>query len=151
MWYEALNQAGVEASSALRRAENVYYPPAIRQFAPSFLRVDVKSEVAKVSKDSITNVIATSVNLSEEAERPGATEKEKNSNQVVAPEAIMPLSTFQDPSTEKEKFKTMEIVLASLRLPVKPDLASKGLEVSEATTVQPIGGLPKEKIVIKKK
>ena len=47
-----------------------------------------------MSKDSITNVIATSVNLSEEAERPGATEKEKNSNQVVAPEAIMPLSTF---------------------------------------------------------
>ena len=29
MWIEALNQAGVEASSALRRAENVYYPPAI--------------------------------------------------------------------------------------------------------------------------
>jgi len=29
-WNKALNQAGVEASSALRRAESVYYPPAIR-------------------------------------------------------------------------------------------------------------------------
>ena len=26
VWAEALNQAGVEASSELRRAENVYYP-----------------------------------------------------------------------------------------------------------------------------
>ena len=45
----------------------------------------------------------------------------------------------------------MEIVLASLPLPAKPDPASKGLEVSEVATAQPTGGLPKEKIVIKKK
>ena len=29
VWNEALNQAGVEASSVLRTAESVYYPPAI--------------------------------------------------------------------------------------------------------------------------
>ena len=29
IWGEALNQAGVEASSMLRKAESVYYPPAI--------------------------------------------------------------------------------------------------------------------------
>ena len=29
-WYEALNQVAVEALFALRRAENVYYPFAIR-------------------------------------------------------------------------------------------------------------------------
>ena len=29
VWNEAPNRAGVEASSALRRVENVYYPPAI--------------------------------------------------------------------------------------------------------------------------
>ena len=28
-WEEALNQAGVEASSELRRPENIYFPPAI--------------------------------------------------------------------------------------------------------------------------
>ena len=32
MWNEALNLAGVEASSTLRRVENVYYP---RSLAPS--------------------------------------------------------------------------------------------------------------------
>ena len=30
VWNNALNLAGVEASSALRRIENVYYPPVIR-------------------------------------------------------------------------------------------------------------------------
>ena len=29
VWDEALNQAGVEASSKLRKAESVYYPPTI--------------------------------------------------------------------------------------------------------------------------
>ena len=34
-WDEALNRAGVEASSELRKAENVFYPPAIWASAPS--------------------------------------------------------------------------------------------------------------------
>ena len=34
-WDEALNRAGVEASSELRKAENVFYPPAIRVSVPS--------------------------------------------------------------------------------------------------------------------
>ena len=107
--------------------------------------------MVEVSKDSTTNVTTTYVNLSEEAKRPKATEKEKNSNQVVTPDAMKPPSTSQDTSTEKEASKTMEIVLASLPLPAKPDPASKGPEVSEVATAQPTGGLPKEKIVIKKK
>ena len=31
VWNEVLNQTGVEASSALRRVENVYYPPSHTQ------------------------------------------------------------------------------------------------------------------------
>ena len=33
-WNEVLNQAGVEASSELRKAENVFYPTAICTSAP---------------------------------------------------------------------------------------------------------------------
>ena len=150
-WYEALNQAGVETLSALRRAENVYYPFAIRRSIPSFSRIDGKSEVAEVSKDNTTNVTTTFVILSKEAERLGATKKEKNSNQVVDPDAMKPPSTSQDLPIEKEASKIMEIVLASLPLPAKPDLASKGSKVSEAATAQPAGGLPKEKICNKKR
>ena len=35
VWNEALKQVGVEASSDLWKAEHVYYPPAIRENAPS--------------------------------------------------------------------------------------------------------------------
>ena len=35
-WYEALNQVGVEASSLLRKAKIVYYPPASGGLFPPF-------------------------------------------------------------------------------------------------------------------
>ncbi|XP_030931131.1 uncharacterized protein LOC115957027 [Quercus lobata] len=42
-WSEALNRAGVEASSELRRPENVYYPEAIRSSAPQSYQADTPS------------------------------------------------------------------------------------------------------------
>ena len=39
-WSEALNVAGVEASSELRKPENVYYPEAIRSSAPQPYQAD---------------------------------------------------------------------------------------------------------------
>ena len=38
VWAETLNRAGVKASSKIRRAENVYYPPAIRESTPPVLK-----------------------------------------------------------------------------------------------------------------
>ena len=69
----------------------------------------------------------------------------------MAPDALNPPTTSQDPPIEKEASKTMEIVLASLPLPAKFDPASKGPKVSKAASAQPIGGLLKEKFIIKKK
>ena len=40
-WNEALNQAGVEASSELRKAENVFYPAAIRASDFSYTQAEV--------------------------------------------------------------------------------------------------------------
>ena len=39
-WSEALNVAGVEASSELRKPENIYYPEAIRSSAPQPYQTD---------------------------------------------------------------------------------------------------------------
>ena len=64
---------------------------------------------------------------------------------------MKPLTVSQDPSAEKEAPKKMEIILATLPLPAKADLANKGPEASEAAFTQPIHGPPKDKIVIKKK
>ena len=46
VWDEALNQVGVEASSALRRVENVYYPPTIRPSGSSGSKADPMSSEA---------------------------------------------------------------------------------------------------------
>ena len=45
-WDEALNRAGVEASSELKRPENIYYPPAIRASDLPFIQGEVASTVA---------------------------------------------------------------------------------------------------------
>ena len=52
----------------------------------------------------------------------------------MAPDAMKPPTTSQDPPVEEEAFKTMEIVLASLPLPATLDPASKGLEASEVAS-----------------
>ena len=44
VWREALRQAGVEASSDLWKEENVYYPPAIREAAPSGAEAEEAAE-----------------------------------------------------------------------------------------------------------
>ena len=48
-WDEALNQAGVEASSVLRKAGSVYYPPTIRLASSSDSKADLSpSEASEV-------------------------------------------------------------------------------------------------------
>ena len=62
VWNEALNQAGVEAPSALRKVESVYYPPAIRVSGSSGSKVDIASKEANDGKESPTKVLL-SVNI----------------------------------------------------------------------------------------
>ena len=50
-WSEALNRAGVEASSELRRPENVYYPEAIRPSAPQPYQADAPSTVINLNEE----------------------------------------------------------------------------------------------------
>ena len=64
----------------------------------------------------------------------GPQKKKITRNQGVAPDAIKPPIVTQDPHVEKETPKMMEIFLASLPLPIKVDLASKGIEASEAAS-----------------
>ena len=56
VWNEALSQAGVEASFVLRKAESVYYPPAIRASSSSSSKVDTPPEVANPKNNSPNKV-----------------------------------------------------------------------------------------------
>ena len=103
-----------------------------------------------MGKDSSDSVPTSSDKPTEKAEHPRDTEKEKNANQGVAPDAMKPPAVTQDPLAKKEAPKKMEVVLATLPLPAKVDPASKGPETSKAASIQPIHSLPKDKIVKKK-
>ena len=49
---EALNRVGIDASSELRRSENVFFPPAIRAPSSASGQKDVAPLVTKSSKDA---------------------------------------------------------------------------------------------------
>ena len=51
-WEEALNPAGVEDSSELRRPENIYFPPAIRASNSSSTQGEVASTIADPVKET---------------------------------------------------------------------------------------------------
>ena len=67
VWNEALNQAGVEASTALRRVENVYYPLAIRASSSLDSQTNFASKEADASKDSLAKAFPSSDSLPQEA------------------------------------------------------------------------------------
>ena len=50
-WNEALNRARVEASSKLRKAENVFYPIAIRASDPPSTQAEVTPTIADPNQE----------------------------------------------------------------------------------------------------
>ena len=67
VWNKALNQAGVEASSILKKAESVYYPPAIRALGSASSKVDTSSKVTELRKGNPVEAPPSSDRPSEEA------------------------------------------------------------------------------------
>ena len=92
VWNEALNQARVEASSALRRAKSVYYPLAIRASSPISSKVDTSFEVVDVGKASPAKVLPPSNSPSNVAKQLGVIKKEINTTKGVTPDATKPLA-----------------------------------------------------------
>ena len=68
VWDEALNQARVEASSTLRKVENVYYPEAIRLPSSSSSKAKTPSEVADPKKSRSEKALPSSGNPPKVAE-----------------------------------------------------------------------------------
>ena len=111
MWNKALNQAGVEASSTLRRVESVWYPPAIRASGSSGSKADIATKEANTGKESPTKVLPSVNSPSKEAERPKVAEKETDITKEVAHDVAQPPVAPKDPSKEKEASHNMEIFL----------------------------------------
>ena len=141
VWKEAFDQDGVEPSSALRRAENVYYPSAIN--------ASVSKEVDE-GEESLTKALPTTNISSDSAEHAKDVEKAVDLTKEVAPNAPLPLDAPKEPPKEKEASQNMEIVLATLPIPSKEDLKGKRPASITAASTQP-PKTQKDKLVIKMK
>ena len=51
-WEEALNRVGIDASSELRRPENIFFPPAIRAPGSTFGQKEAAPPVTKSPEDA---------------------------------------------------------------------------------------------------
>ena len=97
----------------------MYYPPSLLESAPSSSEADTAPEVAEAGQDNATNAPTPLNKPAEETEHPGVLEKEKVINQEVPQDVMKPPTDPQAPPTKKEAPEKMELVLASLTVPIK--------------------------------
>ena len=133
VWNEALNLAGVEASLALRIAENVYYPPTIRAPSSSASPDDAAPNITSPIEEASSKDPLHSGSPQEVAEQADS-DKEKEVSKEVAPEMTKPSDMPKDSSKEGVGSQNIELVLATLPIPAKEDLKGKGPTSSAAAT-----------------
>ena len=119
VWDEALNQAGVEASFALRREENVYYPSTIRPSGSLGSQADSVSSEAGEGQGSPSKAPSAANTSPKEAEQAKDATKSGDISEEVIPGAALPLVAPKDTSKEKEASQSMELVLTTLSIPPK--------------------------------
>ena len=132
VWNEALNQARVEASSALRRAENLYYPLAIWASGFSGSKVETAFKDSEPSKDVPAKVLPLLNSPSKEVQQADIVENEIEMAKEVPPEVTKPPVVPKDSLKEKGTSQSREIVLATFPIPTKDDSKGKGSTSSAA-------------------
>ena len=146
VWNEALNQVGVEASSAFRRAENVYYPPAIRTSGPSSSQDDTTPNATSPTEEALSKDPPSPSNPQKGEEQAKEQEALKEAPLEMAKSSDVPKDTFKDGMA----FQGYELVLVTLPIPTKEDPKGKEVVSFTAATTQP-AKTPKDKLVLKMK
>ena len=149
-WNEALNQAGVEASSVLREARSVYYLPAIRPASSADSKADpLFLEAGETSGDPPKATPAAKTSLEEVGQAEDILKLEE-ANKEGAQGFNLPPPAPKDPSKEQEALQSMELVLATLIIPPKEDPKDKAEVSTTVASTQPPKD-SKDKLVIKMK
>ena len=136
VWDEALNQAGVKASSVLRKTESVYYPQPfvpLLQAAPRQTPLPRWQILRRVAQQG-SPPPPLSQQPSKSSRAAGVTGKATEVTMEMAFDATKPLTVPQDPNKDNEAPR-MELVLATLPLPAKGDLKGVGQGPLEATVL----------------
>ena len=136
-WEEALNQAGVEASSVLKWAESVYYPLAIRPASSSDSKADPASSEAAEAQGSPTKAPPTVNTSFEGGEQAEDTPKVGDANQGTVQGAGLAPTVPGD--LPKETSQNMELVLLTLAIPSKANPKDR----AQVPPQQQIPSLPK--------
>lgn len=136
VWNEAHNQARVEAPSALRRAENIYCPPAIHESSSLGSKAGTTSKETDTSEDNPAKALPSSSSLPKEVEQLGVAKKKKDTTKGVVLDATKPLIAPNDSSEEKETSHNLEIILTTLPVPIKEDPKGKGPTSTLAETAK---------------
>ncbi|XP_023889528.1 uncharacterized protein LOC112001587 [Quercus suber] len=147
-WGEALNQAGVEASSVHKRAENIYYPQAIRPSSSSDSKADLTSSEASEVQGDPPQALLAAKDSSEGTRQAEDTSKTGEANKETVQGSNLPPFALKDPSKDKETSQSMELVLATLTIPPKEGPKDK-VEVSTTTESTQLPKDPIDKLVIK--
>ena len=125
----------------------MYYPPTIRESAPANSQADTAPEVTEAGQDSATNTPSPLDRPAEETENYGVSEKENTINQEIPQDVMKPPADPQAPPAENEAPKKIELVLASLAMPIQAVPPSQGSKASDIAFQQPF----KDKLTIKLK
>ena len=126
----------------------MYYPLAIRESTPANYEAYTAPRTTEASQDSVTNTPTPLDKLAEETDHLGVSEKDMTINQETTQDVMKPPADPQAPVAEKEALEKMELVLASLAVPIQViPLPSQGFEAFDIASQQ----LPKDKLTIKLK
>ena len=101
VWNEALKQAGVKASSDLWKVENVYYPPAIREVAPSSSEARDVPEEAEAAGLEVSVATTAPNEPTKKGEPSGAAETSEGLNPGAPQKAIKSTTEAQATHTEE--------------------------------------------------
>nr|XP_023894771.1 uncharacterized protein LOC112006699 [Quercus suber] len=93
-WQEALDRAGVESSSELRKPENIYFPPAIQASTPSTPQGEVSSTVAEPPKEVQTQAPPL-LNQQEQSQMPEKVKDLSSAKEVAGPKDGAASHTFE--------------------------------------------------------
>ena len=98
VWNKALKQAGVEASSDLWRVENVYYPPTIKETAPSSSEARDAPEETEAARPEAALAITAPNEPAMENEPSGAAETSEGLNPEAPQKTAESTTEAQAPS-----------------------------------------------------
>ena len=101
VWEEALKRAGVDASSDLWKVESIFYPPAIRETAPSSFKAVCDPKEASAAQSEAAQIIVPSGESSDGGEPPDTARAPGDLNSEALKEGTEPTASAQIPGAEE--------------------------------------------------